>query len=516
MNDQLIADLVAELAPALEGRMLGKVWQLSRVALAFDFRVSDGRYLFVSVDPAAPRLYLFARAVRELERQALAPSNFILTLRKQLGGARLIRLTKDEGERVVRFSFASYDAVGDTHDHTLVAQLTGRAANLLLLDADGRIRETLRTPRGEGQEIADIYQPPARPEGRPPHAPPVLAFTRRAHDSLSEAADAYYRELEQRRAFDARAAAQRARLRALVEKQQKLRRNLEKDLAAHGDAEAHKRVGDLLLANIATAERHGSRVRVVDYFAEDAPTIELEIDEHASLQEEAARRFARYAKAKRAAQETAARLAELNASLDALERGRDELERIVAARDPAALEAFDATGRGAKETRGTNARNKSAGGTRGGGGEGGGDAVAGADARRTKAQGKASDAVAGARRYRSSDGYEILVGRAAKDNDQLTFKVARAHDLWLHAADYPGSHVIVRNHARGEDVPHRTVIEAAQLAAHFSQAKRDAKVSVHYTPRKFLSKPKGAAPGLVRMSSFRTLLVEPREGVERI
>ncbi|HEX8129354.1 MAG TPA: NFACT RNA binding domain-containing protein, partial [Pyrinomonadaceae bacterium] len=138
------------------------------------------------------------------------------------------------------------------------------------------------------------------------------------------------------------------------------------------------------------------------------------------------------------------------------------------------------------------------------------------DAHRTKAQIKAAESVAGARRYRSSDGYEILVGRAAKDNDQLTFKVARAHDLWLHAADYPGSHVIVRNPARGEDVPHRTVIEAAQLAAHFSQAKRDSKVSVHYTPRKFLSKPKGAAPGLVRMSSFRTLLVEPREGVERI
>ncbi|HEV2801989.1 MAG TPA: NFACT RNA binding domain-containing protein [Pyrinomonadaceae bacterium] len=510
MNDQLIADIVAELAPTLEARMMGKVWQLSRVALAFDFRSSDGRYLFVSVEPSAPRLYLVARTVRELERQALAPSNFLLTLRKQLGGARLLRLTKDEGERVVRLSFASYDALGDTHDHTLVAQLTGRAANLLLLDAAGRITDTLRTPRGEGQEIGDIYQPPARFEGQPLRVPQPPPFTRGAHDSLSDAADAYYRELEHRRAFDARVAAHRARLRSLVEKQQKLRRNLEKDLAAHGDAEAHKRAGDLLLANIATAERHGSRVRVVDYFAEDAPTIELDIDEHASLQEEAARRFARYAKAKRAAQETAARLAELNVSLDALEGRRQELERIVAARDPAALEAFDETGRGAKEGRGTNAR-KGATGTRGSGGD-----AAGADAGRTKAQAKASEAVAGARRYRSSDGYEILVGRAAKDNDQLTFKVARAHDLWLHAADYPGSHVIVRNHARGADVPHRTVIEAAQLAAHFSQAKRDAKVSVHYTPRKFLSKPKGAAPGLVRMSSFRTLLVEPREGVERI
>ncbi|MCA1564504.1 MAG: NFACT family protein [Acidobacteria bacterium] len=503
MNDQLIDAIVAELAPALEGRMMGKVWQLSRVALAFDLRLSDGRYLFISADPAAPRLYLIARTVREFEKLSLAPSSFVLTMRKQLGGARLLGVKKDEGERVVRFSFASYDAVGDTHDWTLIAQLTGRAANLLLLDAAGRVVDALRTPRGEGQEIADLYQPPPPPvninEGRQTPARPP-AFTRGAHDSLSDAADAYYRALEQTRAFDARAAAHRTRLRSLVEKQKKLRRNLEKDLAAHGDAGEHKRVGDLLLANIANAERSGSRVRVTDYFAEDAPTVELEIDEHASLQEEAARRFARYTKAKRAAEETTARLEELDAELAALERRQQELEGIIAARDPAALEAFDGKARGAAATRAA-------------GGRGG---VAAQDAHRTKAQIKAAEQVAGARRYRSSDGYEILVGRAAKDNDQLTFKVGRAHDLWLHAADYPGSHVIVRNPARGADVPHRTIIEAAQLAAHFSQAKRDAKVSVHYTPRKFLSKPKGAAPGLVRMSSFRTLLVEPREGVERI
>jgi predicted ribosome quality control (RQC) complex YloA/Tae2 family protein len=504
MNDQLIDAIVAELAPALEGRMMGKVWQLSRVALVFDFRLSDGRYLFVSVDPAAPRLYTVARTVRELEKLSIAPSSFVLTMRKQLGGARLLGVRKDEGERVVRFSFASYDAVGDTHDWTLIAQLTGRAANLLLLDAAGRVIDALRTPRGEGQEIADLYQPPPARGGvqEGGHTPARQApFARGAHDSLSAAADAYYRELERARAFDARAAAHRARLRSLAEKQKKLRRNLEKDLASHGDAAEHKRVGDLLLANIATAERRGALVRVTDYFAEDAPTVELEIDEHASLQEEAARRFARYTKAKRAAEETTARLTELNAELAALEQRQQELERVVAARDVDALAAFDEKPRGAGVARDA-AR----------GGSGG----AATDARRTKAQIKAAESVAGARRYRSSDGYEILVGRAAKDNDQLTFKVARAHDLWLHAADYPGSHVVVRNHTRGADVPHRTIIEAAQLAAHFSQAKRDAKVSVHYTTRKFLSKPKGAAPGLVRMSSFRSILVEPREGVERI
>jgi predicted ribosome quality control (RQC) complex YloA/Tae2 family protein len=123
--------------------------------------------------------------------------------------------------------------------------------------------------------------------------------------------------------------------------------------------------------------------------------------------------------------------------------------------------------------------------------------------------------IPGTRRYLSSDGFEILVGRAARDNDQLTFKVAKPNDLWLHAADYGGSHVVVRNSTRKE-IPHRTIIEAAQLAAQFSQARKDPKVDVHYTQRKFLSKPKGSAPGLVRLSRFKNITVEPKEGIERL
>jgi predicted ribosome quality control (RQC) complex YloA/Tae2 family protein len=109
----------------------------------------------------------------------------------------------------------------------------------------------------------------------------------------------------------------------------------------------------------------------------------------------------------------------------------------------------------------------------------------------------------------------VLVGRAARDNDNLTFKIAQPNDLWLHSGDYPGSHVVVRNPTRKE-IPHRTIIEAAQLAGRFSQASEDSKVVIHYTPRKFLSKPKGAAPGLVRLSRFRSITVEPKEGIERL
>jgi predicted ribosome quality control (RQC) complex YloA/Tae2 family protein len=97
----------------------------------------------------------------------------------------------------------------------------------------------------------------------------------------------------------------------------------------------------------------------------------------------------------------------------------------------------------------------------------------------------------------------------------LTFKIAKPGDLWLHAADYGGSHVVVRNSTRKE-IPPRTLIEAAQLAAYFSQAKKDPKVDVHYTERKFVSKPKKSKPGLVRLQRFRNITVEPKEAGTRV
>lgn len=480
MNDQTIKAIVEEIAPLLVGRVMGKVFQLSRFELAIDFRPGDGRYLFISVEPQQPRIYMIERRVRELEKQSFAQSPFALVLRKHLGGATLVSLTKDEADRIVRFSFTARDELGNTTARTFIAQLTGRAANLLLLDERGFIIDALRPSKGDEQAIGKSYQPPT-PQTN--NLQQIAPLERKGFSTLSEAVDNYYRQLASKRAFDARAANARARLRKEIAQREKLTRHLTDDLKAHGDAAEHKRVGDLLLANIGTAERQGSVVKLTDYYADNAPSIELEVDENSTLQEEAARRFARYTKARRAAQEIAQRLLVIEKELEALRARQTELEQIIEARDEAALESFTGEPK--------------------------------AEGEQKRAKKKQRTDVPGARRYRSSEGYEILVGRAARDNDHLTFRVARPHDLWLHAADYPGSHVIVRNPTRAS-IPQRTIIEAAQLAAAFSQAKRDAKVDVHYTERKFLSKPKGAAPGLVRMSSFRTMTVEPRAVLERI
>ena len=483
MDDQTISDIVEEIAPGLKGRSPGKIFQLSALALAIDFHSRDKSYLFISAEPNQPRLYMMALRVNELEKQSIGLSPFAQALKSELSPTRIQSVKKDSDDRVVRFSFAGRDEVGQEVARTLIAQLTGRAANLFLLDAQGTILRALRPGRGEGQAVGQKYESPVHSSAEVARAQ-VRPLKRGAFKTLSEAADAHYRHVAETRTFDGKVSTARTNLRKQTSQRQKLLRQLERDLSAQSAAGEHKRIGDLLLANLSTAKRRGAVVQLTDYFADGAPKIEIEVDEGSSLQEEAARRFARYAKSKRAAQEITKRLESVKSDLEKLGGRQTMLEQIISEGDEAALDAF--AGLSVPP------------------------AVGG-----KFLKGKPDKRIPGVRRYLSADGYEILVGRAARDNDHLTFKVAKPHDLWLHAANYPGSHVIVRNPTRKE-IPHGTIIAAAQLAAHFCRARKDSKVDVHYTPRKFLSKPKGAGPGLVRMSNFKTITVAPGESGKRL
>jgi len=449
-------------------------------------------------------MYLIKRRVRDLEKQSSPLGQFALFLRKELSGTTLRALEKDFEDRIVRFRFVGTDELGREKERTLVAQLTGRSADLFLLDEKAVITHQARSMRRNvgatseqlisGQEIGVTYHAPSTIKtprlSKSEHA---LSETIRSgkFSSASEAADAYFTSLLSGQAFDAKASAARSSLRKKISRQQKLLQELQKDLATHADAEQHKRIGDLLLANLGTARREGNRIKLIDYFVDDAPTIEVEIDEQLTLPEEASRRFGLYSRSKRAVTQINARIEATRAELNNLKSQERTLEEIIEEHDEASLDRF------------VSVPPASAGGSRRELGS------------IPHTAGGRSKRIPGTRRYISSDGLEILVGRAAHDNDHLTFKVAKPNDLWLHASDYGGSHVVIRNPTR-KDIPHRTIIEAAQLAAHFSQAREDPKVDVHYTQRKFISKPKGAKPGLVRMSRFKNITVEPKENLERL
>ena len=112
-------------------------------------------------------------------------------------------------------------------------------------------------------------------------------------------------------------------------------------------------------------------------------------------------------------------------------------------------------------------------------------------------------------RFLSSDGFEILVGRSNVQNDELTFRLARRTDLWLHTQRVHGSHVILRTD--GVEPPQRTLEEAASLAAYYSQGRGAGKVQVDITQVRHVKKPSGALPGAVLYTDYSTILAAPDE-----
>ena len=475
MNEKTLEQIRAELETFLSGQKFGKIFTLSRLSLAVDFRLNESLFLYISAEPAAPRIYLIRRRLRDLEKQSGTPHQFVLFLKKRLSNAVLQSIEKIAHERILIFYFSAQNELGETEKYALAVQLTGRSANIFLLDKNGFILDRLRDTFGSGQEIADRYAAPLR-EGEKKSRDAEEVFPQDDFPTLSEALDHFHLEKEAEKLFQQRAKAAESKINQEIAKRRKLVKKLNQDLENHGDAEKWKRFGDLILANLADAVRIDEKVLVVDYFDENVPTIEIEVDVNDSLTQAAEKFFRRYTKARNAKEEVSKRLLDLEEQISDFELQKERIAEAIAERDENFL--IDLVGVKLEKLP-------------------------------IKLRDRKTESFSGARRFVSSDDFEILVGKASKDNDFLTFRVAKSLDLWLHAADYPGSHVVIKNPNRKE-IPPKTLLEAAQLAAFYSHAREQPKVAVHYTQKKFVNKPKGAALGLVSLSSFKTILVEPK------
>ena len=113
------------------------------------------------------------------------------------------------------------------------------------------------------------------------------------------------------------------------------------------------------------------------------------------------------------------------------------------------------------------------------------------------------------REFRTSGGFRVLVGRNNRQNDQLTLKSADHRDLWLHTQKIHGSHVILCT--GGQQPPMEDIVEAAKIAAYYSQARESGNVPVDYTPVKNVKKPAGGRPGMVVYPTYQTVNVTPEE-----
>ncbi|MFL6212755.1 MAG: NFACT RNA binding domain-containing protein, partial [Blastocatellia bacterium] len=518
MENFYLSALIGEMRRRLVGRYVGAVF-LSSTQLAFELRPADGETLFVSLDRTSPTVFLSSKTPKQLARESNSSSPFAVHLKKHVAGAEITAIDKPPLDRIVHIELEKYDLAGNRERARLVLAMTGRSANGYLFDSAKRLM-AMMDERGElpGDEMLDvdgerfdatsltqklsddisqseieerffngtIFSPQLKKElaarcrtlapaeamrsllsdlfdhaaqpllySRLPfseaasrlinlksdlllsHIPLVQAegFACREFATLSEAAEAYQDLRERQRQLRNEYDQTRQLLAQAVKRQETTLAAIRSDRERFDEPERLKRFGDLLLANLATARVEGATARVIDYFDEQQPEVAIEIIENRPLQQSAARYFGRYQKAQRALiainereQQIAARLAPLKRLLASLQTSATASE-------------IEATRAAAERALGIKRK---------------AEPVA---ATRKKKKGAATS-----RRFRTTDGFEVMVGRSDRENDELTFRTARPTDIWLHAADYPGSHVVLRNPARG-DVPQRSIAEAAELAA---------------------------------------------------
>lgn len=307
----------------------------------------------------------------------------------------------------------------------------------------------------------------------------------RQFPSIAEAARFYFDEIETRTLLEQEKMPLLRDLRTASKRLSEREKRLIREQTSHEEAERLQKTGQLLTSSGKKLDQRYDEVTVTDYFQETPGEVRIELDGSLTLRENIDKLFKRHQKAGRGKQYVARQLADV--------RGRgaaigEQMRRLQAIKD---WDTWLAISESIQKEKGAPPASPP-GPMLGIGG------------------------IKGARRYRTLivDDYEILVGRSSRENDELTFHVANADDFWMHVGDYSGSHVVVRNPAKAKTIPDNVLAKAAQLAAFFSQARNSSKVEVHYTQRKFVGKPRRAKPGLVKLTEFKSISVEPKNWLE--
>ena len=559
--------VVGELAPQLTGSRIEKIQQPARDQIILLLRGS--RRLFLNAGANQPRIHL----TEQLRDNPSQPPMFCMLLRKHLSGGIIESVRQEPLERVVTLTVLASDEMGERSRFTLVWEGMPRRANLILCDRDGRIIDCLRRVDLEAEQDRQVlpglfYRLPTRQDKRSPlsvteeefaallgraapDAPldgwlldtftaisPLVAreltvracgstdapvsqgsalwdvFSRwqkdvnentftptlikrngsladftygpvtqygtyaetEGYDSFSHLLDDFYEKREQ-----AERVKQKGRdlLKTATTARDRVRRKLaaqEKELAACQDRDHLRICGELITANLYRMERGQSRLTAQNYYDENCADMDIPLDVRLSPQENAARYFKQYAKAKTAEKYLTAQLQKGREELQYLESVLQELAQAESEQDfnDIRTELTDGgylRGRGKKQP-GFQRASKP-------------------------------------REFRSSAGLRILVGRNNRQNDRLTTKDADKRDIWLHTQKIHGSHVILCT--GGTEPDEQSLMEAASLAAYFSQAQSSTKVPVDYTPVKFVKKPAGAKPGMVVYTTYQTMLADPDE-----
>jgi predicted ribosome quality control (RQC) complex YloA/Tae2 family protein len=260
-----------------------------------------------------------------------------------------------------------------------------------------------------------------------------------------------------------------------------------------------RRRAEILLANFGKISRGASRVGLPDPFA-DSPraTVEIDLDPSLTPDENAARLFQRARKGERGERRALARLTETRQRLSDLVELRRESLRLRPKEALHEISRFLENAEIEKSARGDVRETHL-----------GRQAVAAPRAGRPGRGAPGAHKSLRPRTYVTSEGWEVWVGRSNTENDLITHRMSNPHDFWFHVVGAPGSHVILRRPTRNSNPKPATLVEAAQIAAFFSKARKQTRVPVIYTERKFVSKPRKGKPGQALCTREREIIVRP-------
>lgn len=431
------------------------------------YRPGDAFELYISLASGFTRLHRLTRRLGNPK----TPPRFVEFLRSRIRGGRIVSAEQLGDERIVRLEI---DHAGTVT--LLWIRLWGGAANIIATDMNGEVLEAFYRRPGKDEVAGGSFTPePLRAAENPDDAranagtgkrKPPEAFSVRVlpgDGPFNERAGEHYFELEREQSIQ-RLKSQAER--ALRKREVRIRSalgGLRDRLGAYRDFERYREYGDLILGNL-HAIRKGERWVKVENYYRGNEVQEIELDQELGPKENAERYYQMYRKAKSGLELVGENVKSLERELAETETALDNLA------DESSIEVLSSYLREPS----------------GGSAESGRETSPGL-------------------RFVSS-GFEILVGRTARENDELLRRHVKGNDLWLHARDYPGGYVFVRS-KHGKSVPLEVLLDAGNLALFYSKGRGSGQGDLYYTHVKYLRRAKDGKLGLVLPMQEKNLFI---------
>jgi predicted ribosome quality control (RQC) complex YloA/Tae2 family protein len=459
----------------LSGSSLRRINLLDSFSLVFTFDAySEKLHLLVSCSPEHARICL-----TEASEPVASTNSFYQYLRAHLTGCQLRSMEVMENDRQVELQFQSRESI-----YKVRLSILGNRSNIYLLDAGEKLIHCLRALEETRKELK-IGEPWLNPRSGAASEGEDRWVNFRDEQFLLEIAKTY-EVLEQRHGAESLA----RRVEQVIKKERtfldRKALNLKEDLGETRHAERCRQQGELLKSVLHAVKPGDERALAVNY--ESGEEVEILLDPKLSPAANLESLFARYQKDMRGEKMILQQLEDLEAARQNLDGIEQQLKAALNS-DPPDTNTLERLALLPNIRRNLS--------------------------RQAPKQKPAQSSVKSTgkkeipsrlmpKRYRTQEGLEIWVGRNDEGNDYLTTRLARGNDLFFHLEGYPGSHVVLRTEGRS-DPSSRAILDACELAVHYSKMKNAGSADVHVAPIKNVKKPKGAKPGLVYVRSGKSV-----------